>query len=261
MALTHDIMGIAADMATTNARAAEKANQISFEAQQRAMDFNAAEAEKAFARNLAMMRESNAFSAAQANVANKLTAEFFGQTQNFNAAEAEKQRQWEENMSNTSYQRAVADLKAAGLNPVLALMKGGASTPSGSAGSIGSASGAMANAHSGSVGSASAGSFTGILENTSNELAMIGAITSAISSAVEAFGKHGIIEEVQKGAEEAVATGINRMTSEYGLMGSKTISNITGSKGWSYDQMEHIINSYFKALKRTKNENSHGHTR
>lgn len=53
-----------------------------------------------------------------------------------NAASAEsvaKQIEFQREMSNTSYQRAVADMRAAGINPMLAALKGGASTPTGGA--------------------------------------------------------------------------------------------------------------------------------
>lgn len=50
----------------------------------------------------------------------------------FSASEAEKNRAWLADMSSSSYQRAVADLQKAGLNPILAYQQGGASTPNSS---------------------------------------------------------------------------------------------------------------------------------
>lgn len=50
----------------------------------------------------------------------------------FEAAQAQKQMDFQQQMSNTAYQRQVADMKASGINPALAMSSSsGASTPSG----------------------------------------------------------------------------------------------------------------------------------
>lgn len=63
----------------------------------------------------------------------------------FSADQAQLDRDWQERMSNTAYQRAVADMKAAGINPALAYSQGGATTPGGAAATGSTASMAQAN--------------------------------------------------------------------------------------------------------------------
>lgn len=48
-----------------------------------------------------------------------------------NVGIANRQMEFQANMSSTAYQRAVADMKAADLNPMLAYSQGGASSPGG----------------------------------------------------------------------------------------------------------------------------------
>ena len=82
----------------------------------------------------------------------------------FNAAEAQKQRDWEQYMSNTAYQRQVEDMRAAGINPGL-INGSGASVPSGSAASGGAAaSGSGSNLGIGTIFSKlSAGATSGLM--------------------------------------------------------------------------------------------------
>lgn len=60
------------------------------------------------------------------------------QAQNeFNAAEAQKARDFELMMSNTQYQRSMADLQAAGFNPILAATNGASyNAPASASGSV-----------------------------------------------------------------------------------------------------------------------------
>lgn len=106
---------------------------------------------------------NRAFNKAEAEIARK-----------FQAEENQKNRDFTERMANTSYVRAVKDLQAAGLNPILAYSQGGASSPSASS----SVTSAQASYNVGSGDSIS--DVVNALANLISSASGIGSILSAL---------------------------------------------------------------------------------
>lgn len=102
----------------------------------------------------------------------------------FNASEAQKNRDWQEYMSNTAYQRQIADMEAAGINPY-SISGSGASTPGGSVASATSARSSSSNRSlfSGVLGVLKATIGSQIIANAKKEVASGTSAARAVQSA------------------------------------------------------------------------------
>ncbi|QXP08596.1 MAG: DNA pilot protein [Arizlama microvirus] len=110
---------------------------------------------------------------------------YFGQKQAnaANAEQAQRQMDFQERMSNTSYQRAIEDMKKAGLNPMLAYSQGGASTPGGALAPMGSALGTAVS--SGKQGAETANSLQIAEQNAATTANIKAATAKTISETLD----------------------------------------------------------------------------
>lgn len=216
-----------AQVGNYTAKAASRANGVSFAAQAAQGAFNQASADTANAFNLSSMANQYAYNSASAAEANAFTqqmwdkaaaynTEMFERQMAFNSEQAKINRDFQKEMDSTKYQRAIKDMKAAGLNPILAVTSGiGASGASGSNASVsapqmGSASGAMASGSALSGAQASEGNFTGQMEYMSG---ILGLISAAISGFSSAFGSLGSLGDLGQGLGEALASSFTNKNS------------------------------------------------
>ena len=208
-----------------SSNAAARANSVSAGAQSAAANFNQASANNAnninagtlanqYDYNSARMAEANAYNTSMWEQTAAWNESMWEKQAQFNAEQAQIQREWAERMDNTRYQRAIKDMEAAGLNPILAVTGGGIDTggASGTAATVGgaqmsSAQSAMTSGGLLGANDASISGYQGQMENMSSTLALIGAVMGGLSSAMKSLGSLGDFGEGLGSALGQLLTG------------------------------------------------------
>lgn len=143
------------------------------------MAFQDREAQEARDYDYGKMQTQNAFNQHEADKARE-----------WSATQAATQRDWADRLSSSAYQRATADMRAAGLNPILAYQQGGASTPGGA-----QATGGAASAGSGGGPGAPSGAHA-VMQN---------AWGTAVNNAMQAARVQPQIQQLQAATENTKA--------------------------------------------------------
>lgn len=185
--------------------------------------------------NTAFMEDQQSFNREERQYAEAFNATQAELARGFAAAEArwsaQTQMDFQERMANTQYQRAMGDMKAAGLNPILAYKLGGNAAPGGSGAQASGPSASSPGASSGMATSSGSPSLKAV--NLLNDKEAIGrALGNAVSSAVEVMKMGQGIEVMKsdKALKDEQTRRVGYETTQIDAQTGKTLADTNVSK-------------------------------
>jgi hypothetical protein len=167
--------------------------------------FNAGQATTANNLQTGMWSMANTMNMLSNIAANGLNLASQTSAQRYNSAEAAAQRAWQEQMSNTSYQRGVKDMKAAGLNPVLAAYNGFGAGLAPSGGTASSGIQSYSHTQSAAIPSAHTATMQSMYDYGNNTAQFLQNALQTISTAKET-GQFGMARTMQQIANQVGST-------------------------------------------------------
>lgn len=192
--------------------------QANMQMQQFANAFTAQQGDISRQFNATMMRDQMDSNSNQAWRAMDFNSREAAAARDWSAGQADIQRNYQTEMANTAWQRGIADMKRAGINPILAASLGGASSPAGSmpTGASASGSGASSGAASSGAGSGASGS-AGHLGNPGESVAR--GISSAAQVGRQLLDLKAVSQQIDESkartAQQETQSDLNKSTKAY----------------------------------------------